>query len=118
VLPWFELLRFELLIFFICQRPQKFSGTYYLTTKPSGDRAKIALVESHDRICVAVDGGFQNHIVIRVGQCGSPPKRERHTPAQEGQAIENVRDIFHACPRLSQMLWPAQNGLVFQHQRH
>ncbi len=109
--------RFELLTF-IFQYPEKFSGAHYPATKPSRDRVEVPLVKSHDRMCLPVDGGFQDHIVIRIGQRGPPAKRERHAFAHERQAIENVRDLFSARPRRRQMLWPAQNGLILQHQRH
>ena len=77
---------------------------------------EIMLIECHDCIGASVDGRFQNHVVIRVGQSWPPSEGKLHRPCHCCQIINYMTNFGAAQSTYGQMLWPGQYCFVLKYE--
>jgi hypothetical protein len=79
---------------------------------------EIALIERHDCAGPSVNCGFQNHVVVRIGQPWPPSEGESNGPCHRCQVIKDTPDFGTPQSAGGQMLWPGQHGFILERERY
>jgi hypothetical protein len=79
---------------------------------------KITQVESNDPMSIAIHCGFQDHVIIRIGQTGPPPKSNLDGLSNGGKIIQHSTDFGFAYSAYRQVFRTRKYSLILQNQRH
>jgi hypothetical protein len=75
-------------------------------------------VESDKKIGLAIDGRFQNHLVSRIREFGSPREAGYDQHADCSERVNDHIDVVARGTCGGQMLPSLEHGLVFEQERH
>jgi hypothetical protein len=75
---------------------------------------KITQIESNDAVSISIHSGFQDHVIVRIGQIGPPPKINLDGLSNGCKIIQHFDDFGFAYSAYRQVLRTRKYSLILQ----